>query len=272
MSPAAKRWLGWSTVAIPIVALIGAAMYSWSDLTGSRRTLATAACAVAATLLITSVLVKNRVEDVAVEATRIRDRMNELVANVLDVRARVIDGYPSFVETITNVLRSANDRFWIVRAHHHEESAPQEDDYFDLAVARLSEKGSKLRYRRIVNISSKDGLAHLHRNLDRFARFRGAKIWGWANRRFPLNFELIIGDDCAVLAFPEGESGPPGFALVLQDKRIVDRLAELYRRITDDPDALELKATDALTGPALEAAKCRAREAHEKIAEGAGKP
>lgn len=199
-----------------------------------------------------------------VRLDRHEDGLADLASRARGLQVGLVDDYPHFIRQITSMVATATSRVYIVRVHQTAGDLPGERDYFQLTEDRLKNERISL-YRRLVNVKTPDGQKQVSRMLTSLAACERFELKIWDEPQFPSNFELVVADTRAVIAFPASPGGPPDRGIAITDGQLANYLADLFDLYWADARAQLVKGAGALTPDDLEKAKGDVKAIYDRL-------
>lgn len=207
----------------------------------------------------------NRLNGLREGIDRNREHILEMTRRASDLRLSNIDTYDEFIKIVTRMIKTAENRFLVIRAHHHKGIVKGEKQYFDITFRRVK-AGEINMYRRLMTVPM-SGIVNLFKIiLDKFYDVEGCELKAWIEGKFPINFELIIADQEVVLAFPTQEGGSPQRGIHIDDDvELIERFVALFNQYWNDERARTIKGAEPLTDSQLQSAKQGVQKIYDEI-------
>ncbi len=173
---------------------------------------------------------------------------------------RYLRRFNEVIDTAEEILGGAENYFFVTRTSPNESILPHETEYFDLTEERI--RGTDGRpaipnYRRLILISSRDSLNLARTLLTKYASAPNFQMAIVPDRQFPVNFEVFISDDKAVLiAFgAEQAGGPLESAMYVRNARVAAKWKSFFLNLWEHPGTVVVKPSGVLDADETTAAE-----------------
>jgi len=173
----------------------------------------------------------------------------------------LFESFSDFLATLTDMIENANHRFLVLRRYSAGISQGEEE-YFEATKKRLLSRKLPV-YRRLVSVETRKNVQQVKWMLENLHSVGPLEIKVWSGLKFPANYEMIIGDNMAVLAFSSG--GAPQRGIIVSDERLVEHLVRLYDLYWNDRRAVSVKSSEALALDEMETAKSQVQLIYENL-------
>lgn len=167
--------------------------------------------------------------------------------------------FKEVINVAERMLAEAESYFFVTRTSPNEAILPHESRYFQITEQRIKGLDSHApvpNYRRLVHLNSRDSLALASSLLAKYWECPNFQMAVFSNRYLPVNFEVFISDDKAVLlAFgAQQASGPVDSGMFIQNETVALKWKTFYLNLWEHPETVIVKPSGSLSSSEYEAA------------------
>ncbi|MCY3002351.1 MAG: hypothetical protein NTV21_11155 [Planctomycetota bacterium] len=193
--------------------------------------------------------VVERVEKASEVEAATLDQINRTLLRQQE-RVVKVGTYPEFAALIAAEV-PLNSRWYVTRLMTQQQPPGQEEGYFDALSQSLS-KGHLTDHRRLVRVWSDAAAARTAGLLQAHSGSEALQIRIIKEEGQRASFELIVGDEIAIIMLAEqGSDGPPSHGFVLRGRDVANSMALVFDQMWQEAADQELKGRYVLDEPSL---------------------
>ena len=178
---------------------------------------------------------------------------------------RYLRKFKEVISVAERMIDEAQSYFFVTRTSPNEAILAHEEKYFQITEKRikgLDGKTSLPNYRRLISLTSRDSVTLALSQIAEYSNCPNFQLAVSSTRRLPVNFEVFISDDKAVLvAFgAEQAGGPVDSGMFIQNESVAIKWKTFFLNLWEHPETLVIKPSGSLSPEESEAAANRIRD------------